>query len=126
MCGVYAAVERWGPGLNPSALPLLSASPKIRLFPSRQCLNPNRLAKLINARLDRVCKPRQPPVRPWVADCQFPSVTPSVARAVCFSVRPCKTLMQRLGIGHGAVRTAVSRLAADGWISARARAATVF
>ena len=27
-----------------------------------------------------------------------------------------QALMQRLGIGHGAVRTAVSRLAADGWI----------
>ncbi|MEP3439761.1 MAG: PaaX family transcriptional regulator C-terminal domain-containing protein [Hoeflea sp.] len=27
-----------------------------------------------------------------------------------------QTLMQRLGVGHGAVRTALSRLAADGWI----------
>lgn len=27
-----------------------------------------------------------------------------------------QTLMERLGIGHGAVRTAMSRLAADGWV----------
>ncbi|MCY0095701.1 PaaX family transcriptional regulator C-terminal domain-containing protein [Hoeflea ulvae] len=27
-----------------------------------------------------------------------------------------QSLMQRLGIGHGAVRTAISRLSADGWI----------
>lgn len=32
------------------------------------------------------------------------------------SASTLQTLMQRLGIGHGAVRTAVSRLAADGWI----------
>ena len=32
------------------------------------------------------------------------------------SASTLQTLMQRLGIGHGAVRTAVSRLAAEGWI----------
>ena len=32
------------------------------------------------------------------------------------SASTLQTLMQRLGIGHGAVRTAISRLAADGWI----------
>ena len=32
------------------------------------------------------------------------------------SASTLQSLMQRLGIGHGAVRTALSRLAADGWI----------
>lgn len=32
------------------------------------------------------------------------------------SASALQSLMQRLGIGHGAVRTAVSRLAAEGWI----------
>lgn len=32
------------------------------------------------------------------------------------SASTLQSLMQRLGIGHGAVRTAVSRLAAEGWI----------
>lgn len=32
------------------------------------------------------------------------------------SASTLQTLMQRLGIGHGAVRTAISRLATDGWI----------
>ena len=32
------------------------------------------------------------------------------------SASTLQALMQRLGIGHGAVRTAVSRLAAEGWI----------
>lgn len=32
------------------------------------------------------------------------------------SASALQALMQRLGIGHGAVRTAISRLSADGWI----------
>ena len=41
-------------------------------------------------------------------------------RGGVISASALQTLMQRLGIGHGAVRTAVSRLAAEGWIE-RAR-----
>lgn len=35
------------------------------------------------------------------------------------SAAALQTLMGRLGIGHGAVRTAISRLSADGWIERR-------
>jgi len=112
MCGVYAAVEALGAGLNPSAPPPLPASPKSG-YSLPAMLEPDPIAKLITARLTALQASQHLSAWSLIVSFLGDAIGP---RGGVVSASTLQTLMQRLGIGHGAVRTAVSRLAADGWI----------
>lgn len=74
---------------------------------------PSSVKGLINARLDALQADSRLSAWSLIVSFMGDAISP---RGGLVSAGAVQALMARLGIGHGAVRTAVSRLSADGWI----------
>ncbi|WP_417434061.1 PaaX family transcriptional regulator C-terminal domain-containing protein [Hoeflea sp.] len=76
-------------------------------------LEPDPIARLITARLTALQAAQHLSAWSLIVSFLGDAIGP---RGGVVSASTVQTLLQRLGIGHGAVRTAISRLSADGWI----------
>lgn len=76
-------------------------------------LEPDPIAKFISTRLTALQAAQHLSAWSLIVSFLGDAIGP---RGGVVSASTVQTLLQRLGIGHGAVRTAISRLSADGWI----------
>ena len=101
-----------GPGVS-RALPVDAQT----IYSLSPMLDPDPIARAITDRLTTLQASQRLSAWSLIVSFLGDAIVP---RGGVVSAGAVQALMQRLGIGHGAVRTAISRLSADGWIE-RAR-----